>query len=285
MVDAVTYAIPFFLLFIAVEAVSFRYSPDGDQRGYDAKDSITSLTMGAGYSVVMFFWKFLTVVVFAGAFTLSPLELSPTNPLTWILLVVLDDFFYYWYHRTHHRVRVLWASHVVHHSSEYFNFTTALRQPWTALTSAPFWIPLALVGIPPWMILLQQSLNLIYQFFIHTERVQFLPRPIEFLFNTPSHHRAHHGSDPRYLDCNYGGVFIVWDRVFGSFVPETTAVTYGLTSNIKTFNPVKVAFHEYASIGRDVSHAPRWRDKLGYVFGPPGWSPTESAEHDTVASG
>ncbi|MFC4337268.1 sterol desaturase family protein [Salininema proteolyticum] len=277
MIDATLYAIPFFLLFILVEALSFKFKPDEDQVGYSAKDSTTSLTMGAGYAVVMFGWKFVVVVVYAAAFSLSPFELSPANPLTWVLLFFMDDFVYYWYHRTHHRVRVLWASHVVHHSSEYFNFTTALRQPWTALTSMPFWIPLALAGIPPWMILLQQSLNLIYQFFVHTERVDKLWRPLEFTLNTPSHHRSHHGSNEKYLDCNYGGILIVWDRMFGSFVPESSTPTYGLTTNIRTFNPVKVAFHEYASIGRDVKGGGTWRERLGYVFGPPGWKPTEES--------
>lgn len=276
MLDAVLIAIPAFLLFIAVEAASFHFAPDEKERGYDPRDAATSMTMGAGSQVVGFFWKFATVFVYAGVYTLSPWTLDPTSAWVWVLLFFADDIAFYWFHRSHHRVRLLWASHVVHHSSQYFNFTTALRQSWTPMSSTPFWIPLALMGFPPWMIFLQQSISLTYQFFLHTERIKTLPRPLELIFNTPSHHRVHHGSDDIYLDKNYAGILIVWDRLWGTFEAETQRVTYGLTENIRTHNPLRVAFHEYAAVWRDVRSTRSWRERLGFALGPPGWG------HDRV---
>ncbi|GAA3442833.1 sterol desaturase family protein [Planomonospora venezuelensis] len=273
MIPAVMYAIPAFVLLVAVEALSYRFRPDDGERGYDARDTVTSMSMGAGSQVVGFPWKAFAVVAYAGLYTLAPWQLSPASAWTWVLLFFADDLAYYWFHRLHHRIRMLWASHVVHHSSRYFNLSTALRQSWTPMSTLPFWLPLALLGIPPWMILLQQSISLVYQFFLHTERVGTLWRPIELVFNTPSHHRVHHGSNSAYLDRNYGGILIVWDRLFRTFEAEGERVVYGLTKNISTYNPVRVAFHEYAALWRDVRAADRWRDRMGYLLGPPGWAP------------
>jgi len=273
MIPAVLYAVPAFLLLIVLEAVSFRFLPDDEERGYEARDTATSLSMGLGSQVIGVPWKLFTAVAFAGIYVLSPIKLDPHDWWVWVLLFLADDLAYYWFHRLHHEVRVLWAGHVVHHSSQFFNLSTALRQSWTPMTSLPFWLPLALLGLPPWMIFLQQSISLAYQFFLHTERVDRMWRPIEWFFNTPSHHRVHHGSNDPYLDRNYGGILIVWDRLFRSFEPEGERVNYGLTTNIKTFNPLKVATHEYASIWRDVRGTASWRDRLGYVFGHPGWQP------------
>jgi sterol desaturase/sphingolipid hydroxylase (fatty acid hydroxylase superfamily) len=170
-------------------------------------------------------------------------------------------------------VRVFWASHVVHHSSQYFNLSTALRQTWTPMTYLPFWLPIALLGFKPWMIFTMQAVSLMYQFWIHTERIQTLPRWFEFVFNTPSHHRVHHGSNEIYLDRNYGGIFIIWDRMFGSFQGEGEPVKYGLTKNLRTFSPPKVAFHEWVAVWRDIRAARNWRERFGYAFGGPGWTP------------
>lgn len=273
MVDVIIFAIPVFVVLLFLEWLSFRLLPDDDELGYELRDSVTSLTMGVGNVVVNIGWKLVVVVVYGAAYLMAPIHLSASSPWTWIALFLLDDFAYYWYHRTHHTIRVFWASHVVHHSSERYNLSTALRQPWTPFSSLPFWLPLAFLGFAPWMILLQQSISLIYQFFIHTERVGKLSRPVEFVMNTPSHHRVHHGSNEQYLDKNYGGTLIVWDRLFGTFEPEDERVVYGLTHNIKTFNPAKVAFGEFAAIVRDVVSARNWRDALGYAFRGPGWQP------------
>lgn len=273
MVDVIVYAVPVFVLCLALEAASFYFRPDDDERGYDIRDTRTSLLMGLGNVVVNSGWKLLVVGVYSAAYLVAPFQLPADNPWVWVALFFADDFAYYWYHRTHHTIRVFWASHVVHHSSQHYNFSTALRQPWTPFSSMPYWLPLAFLGFPPWMILLQQSINLIYQFFIHTERIGTLWKPVEMVLNTPSHHRVHHGSNQRYLDKNYAGILIVWDRLFGTFEPEGEPVNYGLTSNITTHNPLRVATHEFAAMGSDVRHARGWRDRLGYMFRGPGWSP------------
>jgi len=165
------------------------------------------------------------------------------------------------------------VGHVVHHSSRYYNLSTALRQPWTPFTSMPFWLPLALLGFSPSMILFQRSVSLVHQFFIHTERVGTLWRPVELVMNTPSHHRVHHGSNAAYLDRNYGGILIVWDRLFRTFEPERERVVCGLTTNLATYNPVRVATHEFIAIWRDLRRTTSWRARLGYVFRGPGWTP------------
>jgi len=205
MGELILYAIPAFVLLFAVELWSFRLAADEDLVGYEARDTRTSLSMGAGNVVINAVWKLAVVVVYAGLYELTPLRMPADEWWTYVLLFFADDFAYYWFHRIHHEVRVFWASHVVHHSSQHYNLSTALRQTWTPMTALPFWAGLALLGFQPWMILTQQAISLIYQFWIHTERIGRLPAPIEFVFNTPSHHRVHHGSNELYLDRNYGG--------------------------------------------------------------------------------
>ncbi len=276
MGELILYAIPAFVLLLAVELWSFRLAADEDLVGYEARDTRTSLSMGAGNVVINAVWKLAVIVVYAGLYELTPLRMPADEWWTYALLFFADDFAYYWFHRIHHEVRVFWASHVVHHSSQHYNLSTALRQTWTPMTALPFWAGLALLGFQPWMILLQQAISLIYQFWIHTERIGRLPAPFEFVFNTPSHHRVHHGSNELYLDRNYGGILIIWDRLFGTFQGETERVTYGLTQNLRTFKPHRVAFHEFAAIARDVRGASSWRERLGYMFRGPGWSPDGS---------
>jgi sterol desaturase/sphingolipid hydroxylase (fatty acid hydroxylase superfamily) len=274
MFDLILHAIPVFVVCLALEAASFYFLPDDDELGYELRDSRTSLAMGLGNVFVNLGWKLVVVAAYASAYLVAPWHLPAESPWTCVALIVADDLAYYWYHRTHHTIRVLWASHVVHHSSEYYNLSTALRQPWTPFSSLPYWLPLAFLGFAPWMILLQQSISLLYQFFIHTERVGTMWRPVELVFNTPSHHRVHHGSQSQYLDRNYGGILIVWDRLFGTFEPEGERVVYGLTTNIRTFNPVRVATHEFAAIWHDVRRADSWRDRWGHLLRGPGWNPS-----------
>jgi len=279
MFDLILHAIPVFVLCLAVEAASFYFLPADDERGYETRDAVTSISMGLGNVAVNAGWKLVVLATYAAFYLVAPVHLSSHSVWTWVLLFVADDIAFYWYHRLHHVVRLFWASHVVHHSSEFYNLSTAVRQPWTPMTSLPFWIPLALLGIPPWMILFQQSASLLYQFFLHTERVGKLWRPIELVMNTPSHHRVHHGAQQQYLDRNYGGVLIVWDRLFRTFEPEDERVKYGLTKNLHSYNLLRVAFGEYRDILRDVRRAVSWRDRLGYTFRGPGWQPAgESSE-------
>lgn len=190
----------------------------------------------------------------------------------WAVAMVAVDFAYYWYHRCHHQIRALWAVHVVHHSSEQFNLSVALRQPWAVFTSLPFILPLALIGIDGRIIVTCYATNLLFQFFIHTELVDKFWAPIEFVFNTPSHHRVHHGSQDEYLDKNYGGIFIIWDRMFGTFAAENARVHYGLTKNINTHNIFRVYFHEFAAIWRNVRVAHTWGDRVHHLLRKPGWS-------------
>jgi len=273
VIDLIVYAIPAFVLLLVVELLSFKYARDEELVGYELRDTRTSLSMGAGNVVINGVWKLAVIVIYAGLYELSSLRMPADEWWTYVLLFFGDDLAYYWFHRIHHEVRVFWASHVVHHSSQHYNLSTALRQTWTPMTALPFWAPLALLGFAPWMILTQQAISLMYQFWIHTERIGRLPAPFEFFFNTPSHHRVHHGANDVYLDRNYGGILIVWDRLFGSFQGETERPRYGLTRNIRTFRPTRVAFHEFADLARDVRRAGGWGDRLRYVFREPGWSP------------
>lgn len=182
------------------------------------------------------------------------------------------DFGYYWFHRASHRIRVLWAIHVSHHSSELMNFTTALRQPpLEHLVDWLFFLPLAWLGYRPEAILVVYGFNLIYQFFIHTELVNRFPRWVEFVFNTPSHHRAHHGTNPQYIDMNYAGVFIIWDRLFGTFVEEREPVKYGILHPVGSYNPFYVGFHLWKDIYRDLIDFKGAKAKLRALFSPPDW--------------
>jgi sterol desaturase/sphingolipid hydroxylase (fatty acid hydroxylase superfamily) len=275
--EVLYYAIPFFVLLLVVEALSFRHY-EGELAGYEAHDTRTSLTMGLGNVTINVAWKLVVVAIYAAHYELTPLRLDPHNPLTWIALFFADDLAYYWFHRVSHESRVFWASHVVHHSSTHYNLSTALRQTWVPMTYLPFWLPLLLLGFPPWMVLLAQAWSLIYQFGLHTERIGRLPRPLEAIFNTPSHHRVHHGSNEVYLDRNYGGILIIWDRLFGSFEPEGERVRYGLTTNIGTFKPLRVAFGEYIALWHDIRVAHGARTKLALVFRGPGWRPAGEDE-------
>jgi sterol desaturase/sphingolipid hydroxylase (fatty acid hydroxylase superfamily) len=270
----VLYSVPAFILLMVLERVSYLIHPDEDEVGYGLKDTATSISMGLGSLGFDVLWGIGIAAAYAFIYEVSPLKIETS----WLLIpafLLAQDFFYYWSHRSHHTIRLLWASHVVHHSSQSFNLSTALRQPWTGFTGFIFYIPLIAAGVHPLTLAFCQGVNLVYQFWIHTERIDKMPRWYEFLFNTPSHHRVHHASQGGYLDRNYGGILIIWDRMFGSFAPELERPRYGLTKNIETYNPVRVAFDEYGAIFRDVRHTAGWRNKLSRVFRGPGWQPAE----------
>jgi sterol desaturase/sphingolipid hydroxylase (fatty acid hydroxylase superfamily) len=274
--DPLFAALPVFFMFVAIEAVAYAFERDEDSagRGYIAIDSRTSVAMGVGALTFSLAFKAASLVLFTALYTyVAPWQLPTDQWWTWVILFFLVDFLWYSYHRIAHRVRLVWAAHQAHHSSEYFNFSTALRQKWNQWFEVLIWIPLPLLGMPPTLIYVMFSFNLIFQFFTHTERIDRLPRPIEFIFNTPSHHRVHHASDEIYLDRNYGGVLIVWDRLFRTFQPELHRPTYGLTTPVGTYNVLRLQFHEYAAILLDLRAARGWRDRLGYILGPPGWRP------------
>jgi sterol desaturase/sphingolipid hydroxylase (fatty acid hydroxylase superfamily) len=244
---------------------------------YQARDALASLGMQVGNIAMNLM---MAGVVYAGltaAYGVRLFDISPASPWAWIAIFFLDDFTYYWFHRISHECRFWWAAHVNHHSSQQYNLSTAVRQSWTSVIVGTWtpWIPLAFLGFPPAMILAQQGFNLFYQFWIHTEVVRRMPAWFEYLFNTPSHHRVHHASNPRYLDRNYAGVLMIWDRLFGTFVAERDEepACYGIVKNIETYNPIRIAFHEWISILRDVWAARSWREALAVVFAAPGWRP------------
>ena len=272
--DVVQYAVPFFIAAILVELLWIVLKGKGGR--YETRDAVTSLIMGAGNVASGIALGFIAWGFFMVLWQITPLDLGTS---WWIvaLCFVLDDLRYYWVHRFGHRIRWVWASHVNHHSSQHYNLTTALRQTWTYTFTFMMVVraPLILLGFHPAMVLFCGGLNLIYQFWIHTEAIGKLPRWVEAIMNTPSHHRVHHGRNARYLDCNYAGVFIIWDKMFGTFVPELEQdrVDYGLVHNLGTFNPLRVAFHEWVGIFKDMTgRGLTLRQRLMYAVAPPGWS-------------
>jgi sterol desaturase/sphingolipid hydroxylase (fatty acid hydroxylase superfamily) len=269
MPNLVHLAIPAFLLLVSLEAIA-----DAVIRRdlYEIKDTAASLTMGIGNLLTNLLAKAMQFSVFSLLHRFAIFHIG-YQWWAWILVFFADDFTYYWYHRISHASRFFWASHVVHHSSQRFNLSTALRQTWTgSFLSFLFWLWMPIVGFPPALIMSIGAISLLYQFWIHTELVRSLG-PFEAMFNTPSHHRVHHASNPKYIDRNHGGTLIIWDRLFSTFEVEDPADVprYGLTKNIHTYNPLRISFHEWADMWRDAWRAPGWRNKLLYVFGNPGW--------------
>lgn len=268
----IVYAIPFFLLAMLLE---FFVASAKNIKVYSTKDAFSSIAMGLGNVFIGFVSK---LFVFAALYYVYENFRIFTVPITWwsfIILIFFDDFSYYWFHRTSHENRFFWASHVVHHSSKHYNLSTALRQTWTGgFYSFIFWLWLPLIGFHPGMIIFQMSISLLYQFWIHTELIQKMPKWVEFFFNTPSHHRVHHGSNPIYLDRNHAGILIIWDKLFGTFQPELESekVKYGLVVNIKTYNPIVIAFNEWGALFKDlIIKNVSLRNRIKYLYKPPGW--------------
>ena len=266
MSTLIYYAIPIFVISIIAELLIAKLR---QQKLYEAKDTAACLGMGIGNVIIAALVKSVTIGLLFIAYEYRLFEIPANAWWAWVLLLFAEDFCYYWFHRFHHEVRLGWAAHVNHHSSQYFNLAVALRQSWTTpLTGFVFWMPLALLGFHPLMIVTQQAISLLYQFWIHTETIRRLG-PLEAVLNTPSHHRVHHGANPQYLDKNYAGILIIWDRLFGSFEPEQEKVRYGLVHNIQTHNPLRIAFHEWAAMIGDSLRARGLRGRLRQIFGRP----------------
>lgn len=274
--DPVTLAVPAFVALVLIEMIFIRVTRRGGE--YNAADSASSLMMGLGNSIV----SALPLGIGAAAYFYVYQFRLFDIPWAWwsmALCFLAEDLAYYWFHRVSHERRFFWASHVVHHSSQHYNLTTALRQTWTSWLALTFifWLPLVYIGFPPVMVALFSGISLVYQFWIHTETIGRMG-PLEWVLNTPSHHRVHHATNARYLDANYAGVLIIWDRLFGTFVAEDDKERprYGIISNLGTFNPFRIAFHEWIGIVRDVASSKKLSHAVGYVLGPPGWSPDGS---------
>jgi sterol desaturase/sphingolipid hydroxylase (fatty acid hydroxylase superfamily) len=281
--DPVDLAIPAFVLLVLAEMIVARLK---DRRRYCPKDTLASLGLGFGSSIAGILSGGL---IFAAATWVHQFRLLDIGYAWWafILCFVLDDLAYYVFHRSAHRVRWFWASHVIHHSSQHYNLSTALRQTWTGFFSLAFLfrMPLFLIGFPPALVFFCAGVNLVYQFWIHTEAIGRMPKWFEAVMNTPSHHRVHHATNARYLDRNYAGVFIIWDRMFGTFEPERNddRPRYGIVRQLGSFNILWAAFHEWIGIAGDMWRAPGWRNKLYYLIREPGWSHDGSREtSDTI---
>ncbi len=266
---------PIFALAVIIEYTAIRMNY---ARGiYDLRDAFASMSMGVGNLIVGALTAFaLTWLMML----LWPYRIMTINSdvFSFILLFIAYDFIYYWKHRFAHRVRWFWMEHVTHHSSQHYNLSTALRQPWfgpfTGLVALG--LPLVILGFNPGLIILVAGINLIYQFWIHTESIGRLPVWFEAVFNTPSHHRVHHAINPRYLDANYAGVFIIWDRLFRTFVAETQddPPIYGIVKQLESFNLLVIAFHEAAALIRDcIKDGLRPAIWLQRMINPPGWDP------------
>jgi sterol desaturase/sphingolipid hydroxylase (fatty acid hydroxylase superfamily) len=244
--------------------------------GYERKDTVASLLMLVGN--VAFGLATMSVLgrLDARLYKRRVSNVGGKRGSLW-LAMLLWDFLYYWDHRFQHEVRLFWANHVSHHSGRRYNLSTALRQPWSGLLLAWIFAPMPLLGFPAKKTFRAGQLNLLYQYWIHTEVIDRLHPKVEAVLNTPSHHRVHHGANRQYLDKNYGGILIIWDRLFGTFEPELRRVKYGLTKNIDTYNPVRIAYHEFADIAKDVAAATTWRQRAHHLFGRPGWTPADRA--------
>jgi sterol desaturase/sphingolipid hydroxylase (fatty acid hydroxylase superfamily) len=275
--DPLPFAIPVFILLIVAEMIwAWRKRPTA----YEPRDTLISLALGLGST--------MAGMAAAGGILLAADWLAQYRVATlgwawwvWIACFVLDDFNYYWAHRTGHRVRWFWAAHVNHHSSQHYNLSTALRQSWSSFFALSFVFRIwpVLLGFDPAMIFTVGAINLIYQFWIHTEVIHRLPLGLEAVLNTPSHHRVHHATNPVYLDRNYAGVFIIWDRMFGTFQREQDdgRIRYGLVRQLGSFNLIWAAFHEWSAMLKDFAAAP-WRHKLAYLWRVPGWSHDDSRD-------
>ena len=270
-------AVPAFVLLVLAEMI---YGWKTGRARFEGKDTFTSLIMGLGSTISGALTAALSVGL--GYWVWENFAIFDMGAAWWVFLLafVFDDFTYYWVHRMGHRMRWMWAAHVIHHSSQHYNLSTALRQTWTGKFTPGllFSVPLYVLGIEPAIVFFVSGINLIYQFWIHTEAIDKMPRWFEYWFNTPSHHRVHHANNPRYLDANYAGVLMVWDRMFGSFIPEEKeeACRYGLVTDLDTFNPLRVATHEWVGIFKDLWSAKSWKDRALFLLAPPGWTPDGS---------
>ncbi len=274
MRNYIALAVPFFFLLIALELWLARRR---GVRTYRFNDVLVDLSSGTAQQVAAVFIGASLVAVYAGLFELAGRaglpRLAADSPWTWLLAFVLVDFKYYWWHRLSHEVNILWAAHVVHHSSEDYNLAVALRQSVTTLvTSLPFALPLALLGIPPLVFVTVESFSTLYQFWIHTELVGKLGW-FELAFNTPAQRRVHHAVNPRYLDKNYAATLCVWDRLFGTFEEEVEPPVFGLVHPLGNFNPLWAQVHYYVELWQMAKAAPRARDKLLTWVKGPLWRP------------
>lgn len=273
-------ALPVFALSILLEILLSARRP---QLRYHLHDTLGSLSCGISQQVLLGFLSVGGFVVYQLVQQHASLfAISPSSPLAWVALLFLDDFCYYLYHRASHRVNLFWATHVVHHQSEEYNLSTALRQSGlTGLTSWLFYLPIALLGFPLLMWLTMHTFNILYQFWIHTRLISRLG-PLEWIFNTPSHHRVHHGINPRYIDRNHAGIFILWDRLLGTFAAEDKEPVYGTVKPLASFDPIWANLSDWQRLWQMSKATSRLRDKIWVWLAPPEWRPADLGGPVTV---
>lgn len=268
--NPVILSIPVFFGLMSLELV---YEFVTGKKTYRLNDAVTNINLGVLNQITGLFTKVVTVGIYTLIFQYAALKPLPENSLTFVILFVLYDLCFYWSHRMAHQVSLFWGGHVVHHQSEDFNLTVALRQSSTAfIWSFPFYLPLALLGFSPVHFVLVAGFNLLYQFWIHTEHINRIGW-LEKILNTPSHHRVHHGRDPKYIDKNYAGVFIIWDKIFGTFKEEEERPVYGITKPLNSWNPVYANFSHYVDLFGYVKQSRSWKDTISMLFRHPGWLP------------
>lgn len=269
----ILFAIPLFFLLIGLELYVDSKRKTGH---YRTNDAITSLSAGVLSRMMAIGHQLIPFTIYVLVFDAVAMFELPQAWWVWLVAFVAYDFFYYWNHRMGHEMSILWAAHVVHHSSEDYNLTTALRQTSGAIFSWVFYLPLAFVGFTPEMIITVGALNLVYQFWVHTQHINTLGW-MERIFVTPSNHRVHHAQNPVYIDKNYGGVFILWDRLFGTYIPELKEepVVFGIRGALNSFNPIMANLQVYSQLAKDSYYTRRWSDKFRVWFGRTGWRPAD----------
>lgn len=270
----IAWSIPGFIALMAIEAfVAHRRG----RRIYHLSVAVSDVACGITSQLFNIFSASVGVVAYVAVYQLYHfVEFDPAAASTWVLGLLLVDLSYYWWHRMSHEVNILWATHIVHHHSEDLNLAVALRQAlFTNLTGIPFGLPLAVLGVPPVVYFVCKALDVLYQFWIHTELIRTMG-PAERVLNTPSHHRVHHAINPQYLDRNYAGILITWDRLFGTFEPEVERPVYGTTKPLRSLNPLWANLQPILDVVRLARSAPTWRGFFYAFVAPPGWRPDRS---------
>lgn len=278
--DFIKVAIIPMLFFVGLEWVASAYKK---KEYYHTKDTISAAVIGlvniaisAGSKVVVF-----GIILFF--YNLIPWSV-PTEWWTYVLCLVAIDLCRYWAHRIGHQSRFWWATHVTHHNSEKYNFSVSFRLSWTQHIKIIFFIPAVLIGFNPVVFFICHQIEVLYQFWIHTQYIRKLPAPIEYIFVTPSHHRVHHGRNAHYLDKNYGSTFIFWDRIFGTFQPEDVEADYGITKPVNSYNPITLNFHEWVDIVHDIRKSRSLKEAYAMLFTNPSKLEAVKAEYSEINS-
>jgi alkylglycerol monooxygenase len=272
-INPIVLSIPIFFILIGVELVIERFS---HQKFYRLQDAIANLSCGITSQLSGLFLKIFAVGIYEILYANFALfTLDNSQWWYWVVLILLVDLAYYWAHRMSHEINLFWGGHVVHHQSEEYNLSVALRQSsLQVIWTFGFSLPIAFLGFNTFDFALISAFNTLYQFWIHTETIGKLPRWIELIFNTPSHHRVHHGRDPKYIDKNHAGSLIIWDRMFGTFQEEEEKPTYGITKPLNSWNPIYANFSHYITMKDDLKLIKSWPDRFRYLFQKPGWLPS-----------